>query len=333
MSATESRLPSMMDTSDLETLGDAYLESSLACGHSVATVAYRRVYLRQLRAWLKIRGIEEVRTVTPTMLANYVKYLSTRQTTYLQRVARKLSARTVATEVSVVRSFFAWVTACKVLQVNPAEELSAGRGTPSLPRAVLTVAQAQALMSAPGHDGVGLRDRAILETLYSTGLRRAELCNLDCYDVDVVKGLVMVRQGKGRRDRIVPIGRRAIEAVRVYTKEIRTFLVRNRKEPALFLAISTGCRLKLKTLNSVVGKHAERAGIAQHVMPITLRHTCATHLLQGGADVRDVQAILGHVCIETTQIYTRVTTEDLVAVHQRSHPRDRPRRAVYEERR
>jgi len=188
-------------------------------------------------------------------------------------------------------------------------------------------------MSAPGHDGVGLRDRAILETLYSTGLRRAELCNLDCYDVDVVKGLVMVRQGKGRRDRIVPIGRRAIEAVRVYTKEIRTFLVRNRKEPALFLAISTGCRLKLKTLNSVVGKHAERAGIAQHVMPITLRHTCATHLLQGGADVRDVQAILGHVCIETTQIYTRVTTEDLVAVHQRSHPRDRPRRAVYEERR
>lgn len=198
-----------------------------------------------------------------------------------------------------------------------------------LPNAlILTVEQTEALLAARGDTPAGPRDRTILETLYSTGLRRAELCNLDCYDLDAVKGVVFVRQGKGYRDRVVPIGRRALDAIRVYVRQQRSVLAGHRREPALFLSVTTGKRLGVKTLNYLVQKYGEKVQLPIHVSPITLRHTCATHLIQGGADIRDVQAILGHLYLSTTQIYTRVTTEDLVASRARHHPAEKRRGIV-----
>ncbi len=254
------------------------------------------------------------------MLDDYLVYLRKRKTDYNRAEATSLSVKTLAAEASVLRSFFRWLAARRVVLFNPAENLKLGNRTQPLPKAVLSESEISALLSAPGRDTLGLRDRAILETLYSTGLRRAELCGLDLYDLDHAGELVRVRQGKGRRDRIVPIGRAALAAIRRYLRDARPELVETPKEPALFVAAITHRRLHVKTLNLIVRKHAEAAGIAKRVTPHVLRHTCATDLLRGGADIRPVQAILGHASVATTQIYTRVAVEDLVVVHRRHHP-------------
>jgi len=229
--------------------------------------------------------------------------------------------RTLAAEVSVLRSLFGWLTQRRVLLFDPAEALTLGRYTSPLPKAVLTEAEVTALLEAPGSDDLGLRDRAILETLYSTGLRRAEVCNLDLFDVDSEGGTVRVRNGKGGRDRIVPIGTHALTALRRYLRQARPGLVATPKQPALFVAAITRRRLSVKTLNLIVRKYADAACLGKRVTPHVLRHTCATHLLQGGADVRHVQLILGHASVATTQIYTRVAVEDLAAALRKHHPR------------
>jgi integrase/recombinase XerD len=305
---------------------EAYLAASLARGHSRETIAYRRVYLRQFRDWLAARGVG-VTGVSRSVLDEYMASVGTRHTSHGRRVPSRLSTRTVTSVAAVLRAFFAWTVAVCVLPANPAEGLRV-KGVAPPERHILTVEQAEALLAAPGDTPAGPRDRAILETLYSTGLRRAELCKLECYDLDAVKGVVFVRQGKGYRDRAVPIGRRALDAIRVYIKEQRSALTGDRREPALFLSTTTGKRLGIKALNYLVQKYAEKAQLPIRVSPITLRHTCATHLIQGGADIRDVQAILGHLYLSTTQIYTRVTTEDLVASHTRHHPAEKRRGIV-----
>jgi integrase/recombinase XerD len=308
-------------SADLGSLVEAHLADALARGLARGTIAYRRVYLGQLLGWLERRGITLARQITPAVLDNYLVHLRKRKTDYNRPEATALSVKTLAAEASVLRSFFRWLAARRVVLFNPAEDLKLGNRTQPLPKAVLSESEIRALLSAPGRDTLGLRDRAILETLYSTGLRRAELCGLDLYDLDHTGELVRVRQGKGRRDRIVPIGTAALAAIRTYLRDARPELVETPKEPALFVAAITRRRLNVKTLNLIVRKHAEVAGIAKRVTPHVLRHTCATDLLRGGADIRQVQAILGHASVATTQTYTRVAVEDLVRVHRRHHPR------------
>jgi integrase/recombinase XerD len=300
---------------------ERYFLDSLARGRSRGTIAYRRVYLSQLLTWLKERGIEQASAVTHRVLTDYLVHLKSRHTAYNRPRPSPLSVTTLAAQVSVVRSFFAWLALRRFLLFNPAEGLRLGRRTGLLPRTVLTVAEMEVLLTAPGRDALGLRDRAMLETLYSTGLRRAELCGLDRYDLDIPGETVMIRRGKGGRDRVVPIGAHALAALRRYLNESRPELVGRSKEPALFLASISHRRLNVKTLNLIVRKHAEAARLGRRVTPHVLRHTCATHLLQGGADLRHVQAILGHASVATTQIYTRVAIEDLIDVHRRHHPR------------
>ncbi len=314
----EANLPS---ATTLDALVEAHLADSLARGLARGTVAYRRVYLAQLVAWLHERGVTTAAQVTPSVLEEYLVHLKGRVTDYNRRSPSPLSVKTLAAEASVLRSFFSWLAKRHVVLFNPAETLVLGDRSQPLPKTVLTESEVQALLAAPGLDAVGLRDRAILETLYSTALRRAELCALDLYDLDAAGELVRVRQGKGRKDRYVPVGAHALAALRRYLHQARPDLVVTPKEPALFVASITGRRLGRQTLNLIARKHGESAGIGQRVTPHVLRHTCATHLLQGGADLRHVQAILGHASIATTQVYTRVAVEDLAAVHRRSHPR------------
>jgi len=300
---------------------DAYLNASLVRGQTEGTVRYRRVYLAQFVDWLSGREIREWEAVTWRDLEEHVVWLQTRRNRRSQAGAR-LSMHTVAAAVSVLRSFFAWLTTYGRLPADPAVGLKLGRYDRTPQRPVLSIAEVEALLDAPGVDAVGLRDRAILETFYSTGVRRAELCALDCYDVDFSEGAIQVRNGKGGRDRVVPVGSVAISAIRRYLRESRPLLLAGGKDPGLFVASITHQRISAKDLNWMILKYGTRAGIAGRVTPHVLRHTCATHLLQGGASIRDVQAILGHACIGTTQLYTRVSADDLVAVHARAHPRD-----------
>ena len=306
---------------DLARFVEMYLVDCLARGQARGTVSYRRVYLDQLVAWLEERGIMQARQVTPSILDDYLVELRNRRTDYNREVPTPLSVKTQAAQASVLRSFFRWLTVERVLLFDPARELRLADRSSTLPKAVLTEAEVKALLAAPGKDTLGLRDRAILETLYSTGLRRAELCGLDLYDVDHAGEILRVRSGKGGRDRLVPIGQAALAAIRLYLRDSRPELLDRQKERALFIASGTRRRLSVKTLNLIVRKHAESAGIEKRVTPHVLRHTCATDLLRGGADIRQVQMILGHASIATTQIYTRVAVEDLVRAHQRHHPR------------
>jgi len=305
----------------LRELSCTYLGDSLVAGYQAGTVAYRRVYLAQFAAWLRRRRVHDVRDVTPRVLGDYLVRLTTKRSAYGSSAPRRLSGRTLAAEVSVLRSFFRWLTARRILLFDPAEGLRFRDRASALPKTILSESEIEALMSVPGTDTLSLRDRAILETLYSTGLRRAELCALDLYDLDTNDRIVRVRNGKGGRDRIVPIGRCAIEAVYRYTRQARPVLSTQPKETALFLAAGSGQRLSVKSINAVVARCAVSAGIGNRVTPHSLRHTCATHLLRGGADIRHVQAILGHASITTTQIYVQVSIEDLATVHRQRHPR------------
>jgi len=307
---------------------EEFLVDSLVRGLARGTVAYRRVYLGQLLAWLGENDIAGIDGITAEVLEEYAAHLRARQTSYKRRTPTPLSRTTLAAEMSVLRSFGSWVRARGFLASNPARELRLRPGTAPAQKGVLTEAEMLALLSVPGRDAVGIRDRAILETLYSTGLRRAELCGLDLYDVDQETGVVWVRGGKGGRDRVVPVGCWALAAIREYVQRARPKFGAGPKEQALFLSATTACRLSVKNLNRLVRAHAAASGLRQRVTPHLLRHTCATHLLRGGADIRDIQAILGHASVGTTQIYTRVGLEDLVAVHRRHHPRGQLRLLV-----
>jgi integrase/recombinase XerD len=178
-------------------------------------------------------------------------------------------------------------------------------------------------MNAPSvWSAIGRRDRAILETLYGTGLRRGECARLDVSDLDLREGSLLVRNGKGKKDRIVPVPHRAALALDAYVRDVRPQLVTNPLETALFLTAWRGRRLTEMGLTALLRVHAQTAGIPG-VHPHVLRHTCATHLLRGGADVRHVQAILGHRWLKTTALYTHVNVEDLAKVVKRCHPRER----------
>ena len=223
-------------SADLGALVEAHLVDALARGLARGTVAYRRVYLGQLLIWLERRGIMQAKQITSAVLDDYLVYLRKRKTRHNRPEATPLSVKTLATEASVLRSFFRWLAGRHVVLFNPAEDLRLDNRTQPLPKAVLGEAEVRALLSAPGRDTLGLRDRAILETLYSTGLRRAELCGLDLYDIDHANELVRVRRGKGGRDRMVPIGRAALVMLRCYLRDARPELVETPKQPALFVA-------------------------------------------------------------------------------------------------
>jgi integrase/recombinase XerD len=164
----------------------------------------------------------------------------------------------------------------------------------------------------------GLRDRAILETLYSTGMRRLELTHLKLYDVDLARGTVMIRQGKGRKDRLIPIGSRACAWIQKYLDEVRPQLVIRSDERALFVT-DYGEPFERNRLSDLVKKYMRHAGIA-HGSCHALRHACATHMLENGADIRFIQALLGHAELSTTQIYTQVAIGKLKEIHAATHP-------------
>ena len=227
----------------------------------------------------------------------------------------------MARTLSAVRTFHRFAVREGMVEEDP----TAGVVRPRLPRALphpLTIDEVTAVIEVPGPDRpVGLRDRAILELLYGAGLRVSELTGLDVDDVDLEEGSVRVF-GKGSKERDVPVGRMAREAVAAYLTRGRPALASARSRSALFLN-ARGGRLTRQSCARLVDAHARAAGIRRTVTPHDLRHSFATHLLEGGADVRVVQELLGHASVATTQIYTLVTTEHLRMAYYTAHPRAR----------
>jgi len=232
-----------------------------------------------------------------------------------------LSARSVARAVHALRGFFRFAVREGHLVADPMENIKAPRAFKSLPRC-LSMAQVESLLDAPDvAQPLGIRDRAILEVLYATGLRVSELIGLRPGDVDLEVGLLTCF-GKGRKERLVPLGSTACVWVRRYMDEVRGGLGRGRGRGAAILFLNNrGGRLSRMGLWGIVRRHAVTAGVQATLTPHVLRHSFATHLLENGADLRALQAMLGHADISTTQIYTHISRERLRKVYDQFHPR------------
>ncbi len=245
---------------------------------------------------------------------------------YLAHLAERGYARsTAARRASSLRSFFAFLAREGYVHEDPAQLLATPKQGRSLPR-VLRVDQVVALLTTPDvGTPVGTRDRVLLELLYATGARVSEACGLDLRAVDLDDGLVRLH-GKGDRTRLVPLGEPAADALRAYLGGGRPVLSRRSPVTTDALLLNTrGARLGVRDARTVVTDTARQAGLG-HVTPHTLRHTYATHLLEGGADMRSVQELLGHASLATTQRYTHLTRGRLVEIYQRAHPRGTKRR-------
>ena len=245
-------------------------------------------------------------------LIENVDYLTLRK--YLAGLKEKnLSLRTIARRFSCLRSFFKFLTREGYFKTNPTLSLSTPKQDKHLPLFLTEDEVARLIEAAVPKDERGLRDRAILEAFYSTGMRISELSGLSIKDVDFIGGIIKV-MGKGRKERIIPIGEQALSVIRQYLEK------RKKQTDVLFLNKS-GNRITTRGIRNIVKKYIRIASIKQGVSPHTLRHSFATHLLNRGADLRSVQELLGHVNLSTTQIYTHLTTERLKSVYDKAHPR------------
>lgn len=229
------------------------------------------------------------------------------------------SAATLHRKAACLRSFYRHLRRENLLDTDPTAALSSPRRGKRLPE-VLTRSEVQALLASPkGTDPAALRDRALLEVMYACGLRASEVIGLDVSDVDLEEGLLRAR-GKGSKERVVPVGRAAVGAMRAYLAHGRPALVKTSPERALFVNFR-GQALTRQGLYKIVRRHATTVGLAERMSPHTLRHTFATHLLSGGCDLRSVQEMLGHADVATTQLYTHLSPDHLKDVYFRAHPR------------
>lgn len=289
-------------------------------GLSSHTIAAYRRDLGRYAAFLAARGRTDGRAVKDGDVAAHVAALSAST----HGDGQPYRATSVVRALSSVRAFHRFL----LREGEVDRDATAGVVRPKLPRRLpkpLSIENVTRLLAQPDPSSpAGLRDRAVLETLYGAGVRISELVGLDVDDVDLEEGSVRVF-GKGSKERDVPLGRYARDAIAAYLTRVRPQLATRRSRSALFLN-QRGGRLTRQGCAGIVSKHAAGANIGTRVSPHTLRHSFATHLLEGGADVRVVQELLGHASVATTQVYTLVSREHLREVYYTSHPRARARR-------
>jgi integrase/recombinase XerD len=298
----------------------ALLEKHLADlrvrNYSEYTIRNRRVHIGFFLEWCNDRGITEPVEVTRTVLESYQHHVFH----YRKKNGEPLSFTGQHDRLVPLRVWFRWMARQHHILHNPASELELPRLGMRLPKAVLTAAEAEQVIEQTNvHDPLGLRDRAILETLYSTGMRRLELVNLKLWDLDLERATVTIRQGKGKKDRIIPLGDRAAAWVRKYLDESRPHLASEPDDRIVFLS-NAGEPFSLDYLTEVVRGYVEAADLGKHGACHLFRHTMATLMLEGGADIRFIQAMLGHADLKTTQIYTHVAVRQLQEIHRATHP-------------
>jgi integrase/recombinase XerD len=266
--------------------------------------------LVKYRTFLTDRKRRSARNVKAELMSEFLKELS----------KKNLSARSVARILSAVRGFHRFLIGEGLNDDDPTENIETPKRSKSLP-GVLSVSEIDAILKAPDtRQRLGLRDRAIMEVLYATGVRVSELTGMKQSDLMFESDLVLVF-GKGSKERLVPIGSSAIDWVTKYQRDARIHLAKGGKSQDILFLNFRGGKLSRAAIRDMVVKYARSAGIKKEVHPHTFRHSFATHLLEGGADLRAVQEMLGHADISTTQIYTHIDREYLKEVHRTFHPR------------
>lgn len=306
-------------SASLNTLLGRFLAHLAAAGFAESTREGYVLTLRHLIAFLGERAMHQASDVTPRALEAYQSHLVTRGS----HTDGPLALNTQVGRIGQVRQFFRFLAKQGHLLADPSVVLETPRVPQRLPGRVLSLAEMKRLLVAPDVKTVlGLRDRAILELMYATGIRVGELTALAVSDIDHVAGELTVKRGKGGRGRLVPVGGAACQWVSRYLNGARPVLVRRRGDAAMFLSWR-GRRMRGPDVLMMLTRYVKAARIPGRVTPHTMRHTFATHMLRGKASLRHIQELLGHARLTTTQIYTRVDLTDLKDVYRRCHPRGR----------
>lgn len=304
------------DATGFVALAAAYFDALRVQNYSERTIEGREHHLREFVKWAHERSLARPSEVTKPILERYQRHLYHHR----KKNGQPLSFRSQHGCLVPVRAFFKWLCRQNHLLANPAADLDLPRAEKRLPKHVLTASEAERILALPDVSALmGLRDRAILEAFYSTGMRRMELMGLKLYDLDAERGTVFVRQGKGKKDRMIPMGERAFSWVMRYVEEARPSLALTPDEGTVFLT-NVGLAFEPNRLTQLVRDYVAAAEIGKTGSCHLFRHTCATLMLENGADIRFIQALLGHEKLETTQIYAQVSIRMLKEVHARTHP-------------
>jgi len=293
-----------------------YLEYWRMMGYREAGVLLREKALKRFVVWADAHGLHSVAELTLPLLERYQRDL------FLYRKADGTSLAMNSQQLLLVplKGFFKWLGRCRRIPDNPAADLALPRKPIRLPMRVLSVTEVEHLIrEADVTTPWGVRDRAILEVLYSTGMRRSELAALAVYDWHRAREAIAIRQGKGGRDRIVPVGDRAASWLARYLATVRPVLARAPDDGTMFLT-DYAERFEKNRLGDLVRRYLDWAGIEVPGACHLLRHACATHMLENGADIRYIQVLLGHADLRSTQIYTQVSIAKLREVHAATHP-------------
>lgn len=299
-----------------------FLADMLRRGQSKASHKTYRCDLLQFVDWVADQAeLHNPGDLTTAALEQYQMHLMLRRSRREKTKPRTLSASSRNRALAELRSFFRYLRkSCKLLS-NPSLELQRAREPRRIPRVLFTVPEVGRLLNAiPRKTAVGLRDRAAVEVLYGSAVRRGELLGLKPTDLRLAEGFVHVL-GKGQRERVVPLGEAAVQALKAYLKRGRPRLVRGDHQALWVSCLHGGLVSEIELLRSI-RKHVRRAGIKKRIGYHTFRHSCATHLLRAGADIRAIQTLLGHSNLNTTAIYTRVDITDLQKTLQQFHPRE-----------
>lgn len=273
--------------------------------------------VRHFLDYLRSLGIGNIAEADRRVLMDYQAKI------YLETYRGKpIAPATQKTRLTCVKTFYRYLLKHGHILHDPAADLDMPKLPKLLPRNVLTKKEIGELLSKPDMETpLGQRNRAILEVLYYTGIRASELCRLELKDLDLSRGELRINQGKGRKDRLVPLGEMACDFLEIYIREARPALTGS-DQPLLFVS-KNGNRIRANNLYDMIRGCGQKAGLKRNTTPHSLRHTCATHLLKGKADIRQIQELLGHSSVATTQRYTRVEITDLKKVLKQAHPRER----------
>ncbi len=305
-----------LDPRGMPVLLNAWLDHISVRGQSERTVRSAKWCVSEFIVWCQERDVLLARDVTKPLIERYQRMLF-----YARKAdGTPLTLVTQATRLNYIKQFFKWLTRENYLLSNPASGIELPKVEKRLPKHILTDSEAESILRQPDVNApMGLRDRALLETLYSTGVRRSELGRLRIQDLDLERGTVVVRQGKGRKDRIIPIGARALAWLDRYIREVRPGYIIEPDDGSLFLS-HWGGPLSPKNLSALVGRYVKAAGLSNAGACHLFRHAMATLMLENGADIRFIQAMLGHVKLTTTEIYTHISIKKLKEIHTATHP-------------
>jgi integrase/recombinase XerD len=304
----------------METLRNKYRDHLITLNYAKKTVASHVFYLNRFFAWLRDTGIDALAAVTKDIVRDY-------QTQLFEEInANTGQPNTVTYQnkgMQSVKALFQFLTENDYLVGDPAKGVPYAREPKRLPRSILTQTEAKKMLHAPDTKTIlGYRDRTMLEVLYSTGIRKEELNNLLLTDIDYNDGIIRINQGKGKKDRVVPVGKIACRYLENYIKAVRPELIKDPYNNHLFLSMR-GNRLSKNMVWQTVKKYAKESKIKKTISPHTFRHTCATLMLRNKANIRHIQELLGHSSLDTTQVYASVSIIDLKEVHSKCHPREK----------